>query len=100
MPKYDEYMELIRNHPTIRNNPIAQIALYLITLFLGILICFKAAIWLDATITGLQGGQVLQGGTFWKALTITFRDNDNPNQRVPVTNVRFKNVDRFLPIAV
>ena len=100
MPKYNEYMDLIRNHPTIRNNPYAQVALYLLTLFLGIWICFKAAIWLDAAITGLQGGQVLQGGTFWKALTVTFRDSDDPDHRISVTNVRFKNVDRFLPIAV
>ncbi len=43
---------------------------------------------------------MLQGGTFWKALTVTFLDPQNPAQRLPVYDVQFKNVDRFLPIAV
>ena len=100
MPKYREYMAQILNHPIIKKSPIIQVALYLATLFVGLYICTKAAIWLDGAITGLQGGQVLQGGTFWKALTVTFQQPDNPEQKIAVTDIRFKNVDRFLPIAV
>ena len=100
MSKYREYMAQILNHPILKKNPIAQVALYLATLFVGLYICTKAAIWLDGAITGLQGGQVLQGGTFWKALTVTFQQPDNPEHKIAVTDIRFKNVDRFLPIAV
>lgn len=100
MPRPAAYIALIKNHPTIKNHPIVQVVFYLIALFLGIYICTQAAIYLDAAITGLQGGQVLQGGTFWRALTVTFKHPDNPEQTLPVTDIRFKNVDRFLPIAV
>ena len=59
-----------------------------------------SAIWLDEAIMGLRGGQVLRGGSAWRALTISFQDAGRPDRGVEVADVRFRNVDRFLPIAL
>lgn len=84
----------------LRKNRFCQIAFYLLMMFVLLFGGLKVSTWLDAYLTGLQGGQVLQGGTFWKALTVSFKDARRPDESVAVTDVRFKNVDRFLPIAV
>ena len=83
-----------------KNKELSQFVKYLVLIFLIIYGGILASVWLDDYLTGLQGGQVLQGGTFWKALTITFRDAANPDRKIPVDNISFRNVDRFLPIAV
>ena len=82
MSKYREYMAQILNHPILKKNPIAQVALYLATLFVGLYICTKAAIWLDGAITGLQGGQVLQGGTFGRHLPSHSNNPTIPNKKL------------------